>query len=63
MGEGSQLLRINSEVQYILKGFHSNAVIQYSYIVHKTSQELQMLSTVTLDCQLTKIVMNSGSQF
>ena len=27
-----------------------------------TSQELQMLSTVTLDCQVTKIVMNSGYQ-
>ena len=28
----------------------------------KTSQELRMLSSVTLDCQVTKIVMNSGSQ-
>ena len=28
----------------------------------KTSQELQMLPTVTLFCQVTKIVMNSGSQ-
>ena len=28
----------------------------------KTSQELQMLSSVTLDCQATKIVMNAGSQ-
>ena len=28
----------------------------------KTSQELRMLSTVTLDCHVTKIVMNSGSQ-
>ena len=28
----------------------------------KTLQELQMLSTVTLDCQVTKIVMNSDSQ-
>ena len=28
----------------------------------KTSQELRMLSTVTLDCQVTKIVMNLGSQ-
>ena len=30
--------------------------------VFKTSQELRMLSTVTLDCQVTKIVMNLGSQ-
>ena len=29
---------------------------------NETSQELWMLSTVTLDCQVTKIVMNSGSQ-
>ena len=28
----------------------------------KTSQELRMLSSVTLDCQVTKIVMNLGSQ-
>ena len=28
----------------------------------ETSQELRMLSSVTLDCQETKIVMNSGSQ-
>ena len=28
----------------------------------KTSQELRMLSTVTLNCQVTKIVLNSGSQ-
>ena len=29
----------------------------------KTSQELQMLSSVTINCQLTKIVINPGSQF
>ena len=29
----------------------------------KTSQELRMLSSVTINCQVTKIVMNSGSQF
>ena len=28
----------------------------------KTSQELRMLSNVTLDCQVAKIVMNSGPQ-
>ena len=28
----------------------------------KTSQELRMLSSVTLNCQVTKIVINSGSQ-
>ena len=31
-------------------------------LLHKTSQELRMLSSVTLNCQVTKIVMNSGSQ-
>ena len=33
-------------------------VLQYM----KTSQELRMLSSVTINCQTTKIVMNSGSQ-
>ena len=28
----------------------------------QTSQELRMLSSVTIDCQITKIVMDSGSQ-
>ena len=28
----------------------------------KTSQELRMLSSFTLNCQASKIVMNSGSQ-
>ena len=30
--------------------------------IKKTSQELQMLSSVTIICQVTKIVMNPGSQ-
>ena len=29
---------------------------------NKTSQELRMLSSVTINCQITSIVMNSGSQ-
>ena len=29
----------------------------------KTLQELRMLSSVTINCQVTKIVMNSGSRF
>ena len=33
-----------------------------SVIKLKTSQELRMLSSVTINCQITKIVMNSGSQ-
>ena len=31
-------------------------------LVSKTSQELRMLSSVTINCQVTKIVINSGSQ-
>ena len=34
----------------------------YSDRFRKTSQELRMLSSVTINCQITKIVMNSGSQ-
>ena len=30
--------------------------------IEETSQELRMLSSVTINCQVTKIVMNSGSQ-
>ena len=30
--------------------------------LNKLSQELWMLSSVTINCQVTKIVMNSGSQ-
>ena len=29
---------------------------------NKTSQELRMLSSVTINCQVTKIVINPGSQ-
>ena len=34
----------------------------WSWCILKTSQELRMLSSVTINCQITKIVMNSGSQ-
>ena len=30
--------------------------------IYKTLQEWQMLSSITLNCQVTQIVMNSGSQ-
>ena len=49
--------------------FHSPALqvffVKKCHIIHhvcKTLQELRMLSNVTLNCQVTKIVMNSGSQ-
>ena len=32
------------------------------YFFQQTSQELRMLSSVTLNCQVTKILMDSGSQ-
>ena len=35
---------------------------KWNYTFTKTSQELRMLSSVTINCQITKIVMNSGSQ-
>ena len=33
-----------------------------SWFLKETSQELRKLSSVTINCQVTKIVMNSGSQ-
>ena len=42
--------------------FISSEIFITLYSEKKTSQELRMLSTVTLDCQVTKIVMNLGSQ-
>ena len=38
------------------------AVDYHDGTLKKTSQELRMLSSVTINCQITKIVMNSGSQ-
>ena len=35
---------------------------KYCQIAKKTLQELRMLSSVTINCQVKKIVMNSGSQ-
>ena len=49
-------------------GFRKHTQKSFKYLTTKTvsttetSQELRMLSTVTLNCQVTKIVMNSGSQ-
>ena len=36
--------------------------VVFIVVLAKTSQELRMLSSVTINCQITKIVMNSGSQ-
>ena len=35
---------------------------EFDQLGSKTSQELGMLSSVTINCQITKIVLNSGSQ-
>ena len=42
----------------------SKLILEHSNknLIYKTSQELRMLSSVTLNCQVTKIVMDSGSQ-
>ena len=42
----------------------SQIILEHSKnnMIYKTSQELRMLSSVTINCQVTKIVMNSGSQ-
>ena len=37
---------------------HNDCLVNY----YETSQELRMLSSVTINCQVTKIVMNPGSQ-
>ena len=48
--------------QFCRKFTHLLSVTQNVCSVKKTSQELRMLSSVTINCQVTKIVMNSGSQ-
>ena len=40
----------------------SHSLLNAVSCLDKTSQELRMLSSVTLNCQVTKIVMDSGSQ-
>ena len=44
--------QIDAETEAIMDAFSNK----------KTSQELRMLSSVTLDCQVTKIVVYSGFQ-
>ena len=47
---------------------HGRKLLSYGRTFHihgkalKTSQELRMLSSVTINCQVTMIVMNPGSQ-
>ena len=51
----------NVDGQFAVLRDHLKAFMIGTYIF-KTSQELRMLSSVTLNCQTTEIVMNSGSQ-
>ena len=37
--------------------------VVFIFVLAKTSQELQMLSSVTLKCQVANIVMNPGYQW
>ena len=65
-------VNINGQCQWrVLKFMHDHkfqkchdrkCVHTVLQIKTKTSQELRMLSSVTINCQITKIVMNSGSQ-
>ena len=55
------LVTVHRHVGLMVESTH----VAQSYVGHpipKTSQELRMLSSVTINCQITKIVMNSGSQ-
>ena len=59
------LTHVRSRIQAILGPLSHKSMAgrhQKWPIWDQTSQELRMLSTVTLDCQVTKIVMNLGSQ-
>ena len=58
--EGPNPVQRSGSLQKMVEGRrHERAPI---HVYKKTSQELQMLSSVTINCQITKIVMNSGSQ-
>ena len=46
----------------VKEGVHLNAMVMKMLFKYQTSQKLRMLSSVTINCQITKIVMNSGSQ-
>ena len=49
-----------SSINFKVKSRH--VYWQKSRLHIQTSQELRMLSSVTINCQITKIVINSGSQ-
>ena len=56
-------LRVRSMLKFSsLSGYLGLNVREFGALGNITSQELRMLSSVTINCQITKIVMNSGSQ-
>ena len=58
---GEPAVSIWSLSYYKQKSYHTTRMLTLSLLL-KTSQELRMLSSVTLNCQVTKIVMDSVSQ-
>ena len=61
-GKEKPLFEAQPFPQNIFTDFAEEQMKVWRLFTGKTSQELRMLSSVTLDCQATKIVMNSGSQ-
>ena len=55
------LADLRSEIQRSCKKLRFIPVKTKLSDFDQTSQELRMLSSVTINCQVTKIVMNSGS--
>ena len=57
----TQISKLNKTTKMHVRLVSGNQFIHTKDISdYETLQELRMLSTVTLDCQVTKIVMNSG---
>ena len=50
------------EVQLNINQMLEGNINQHNRVRLKSSQELRMLSSVTINCQVTKIVINPGSQ-
>ena len=55
--------KVGTELKYFYMGPSVKFVLTIiDAFPNQTTQELRMLSSVTINCQVTKIVMNSGSQ-
>ena len=55
-------VQCNNSCSNMINATQGNSCNAHNSCNNKTSQELRMLSSVTINCQITKIVMNSGSQ-